>query len=424
MVVRPSRNDGGKGDYRIPSTVCVHDGRLWFGSQAEARAGEKDVSLFRSLKMLVARPDDFLGERGALPEGLEVEHLGALMIWYLSQLAEKSAGRYLKHLGVGAEPDLSFTLGAPMDEVDDSEMRRRYIGMILLMRELRRQRDLLLVEGIPVNAAAQLLRSASESLPDPESLGDQRDFLRSEAEAALMWAFRSPAVPSGLYALIDVGAGTTSASWFNIVDVAATVGADTRRSSMLVKDHLSFYGASCAAPGGDAIDHVFLEVITRLHSLGEVRGREAQLYDRAGRLQRAALDRALTGPIDRIAGVHGAANTKAWATYRSSNAFRSAGMFLFGGGSRFGPVREAIAERQRKWLKGPALREMPHEMPDDLFEEDCSVVKDDATFLLVAYGLANKYGDVPDVFQPSAVPPLVPTVRVVDRPSHEEKYGR
>ena len=46
---------------------------------------------------------------------------------------------------------------------------------------------------------------------------DLRAWIRTEAEAALLWPFHSPAVPEGPYAKIDIGAGTTNASISRVV---------------------------------------------------------------------------------------------------------------------------------------------------------------------------------------------------------------
>ena len=75
---------------------------------------------------------------------------------------------------------------------------------------------------------------------------DLRAWIRTDAEAALLWPFHSPAVPEGPYAKIDIGAGTTNASIFRVVADPET-GYKTR-------ERISFFGACSKPTGMDAID--------------------------------------------------------------------------------------------------------------------------------------------------------------------------
>jgi hypothetical protein len=425
LVVRPPASGRRRPDYRVPSTVCLSGRTLWFGDEAELHAADVGARVYRSIKMLFARPEELVFKIAKLPAGLDAEGLAVLMVWYLCQRARSSAARYLERLGVSAEPNLSYTIGAPMAETDDTGMRQRYVRLLWIVRWLMEKVPQDLSSGLSLRDARNFLNRARASVVVPAALDDERDYLRSEAESGLMWAFRSPGVSAGIYALVDVGAGTTSASWFAIVNSAVPVGGRGSRVAMLVKDHLSFYCASCSAPGGDAIDKVFMDSAAVPLSLDEVRADEARLLLRAKGEVRERIDAGLTPVLEGIADVYGEAGVAGGRARRlpATREVRSGKVFFFGGGSRLPPVRESILARQRKW-PGVALEVMPDECPTDLYEIDGAPVKDDATFLLVAYGLAHRMTEVPDAFSPSAVPPVEPLVSSGRRPSHEELYGR
>ena len=401
FLVRPPSPEGD--DYLIPSTVCATDHTLRFGFSAEARADEG--APYRSLKMLCAYPERFYGDRAPLPPGLTARDLATLYVGHLVALGRQAAGRYARRLGATAS--MSITLGVPMAQLDDKRLRPMFVD---IAREAFALGDHLDLEAtVPIVEARDALtavRAEIAGAPPP----NPRDWVRSEAEAALFWAHRSPDIAHGRYACVDVGAGTTSASWFHI--------SAERSGGVLVNNRLSFYGAACTPPACDAVDQVFTRDLDGINTLPDIRGREDELLGRLSDQGRAELDLILA----EIAGVFAQASASAFEKEKSTSRWRGIGrVFLLGGGTKLDLVRRRLLRQKMDWLKREPIADPG--LPADLTEEDGSELRDDPAFMLVAYGLARRLGDVPDVFAPGQIPPYSPKFGVRDRVSSDDLYS-
>ena len=401
LVRSPSSTDSD--DYLVPSTVCATEDSLHFGFSAEARADEGTP--YRSLKMLCAYPDRFYGDRAPLPTGLTARDLATLHVGHLITLGRQAAEQYAGQLDSTAS--LSITLGAPMAQLDDERLHTMFVGIAREAFALADQLDL--QDTVSIADARDALKSVRTQVGQqpPQS---HRDWVRSEAEAALFWAHRSPDIAAGRYACIDVGAGTTSASWFHINSL--------KSGEVLVNDRLSFYSAVCAPPACDAVDRVLATYVQDVDTLPGIRGHENELLQRLPDQGRAELDKVLA----EIAKVFGDASGKAFPKDMSTSQWSEIGqVFFLGGGTKLGVVRDRLLKQQAHWLQRDSVADPG--LPSDLLEQDGSELRADPAFLLVAYGLARRLGDVPDVSSPAQVEPFRRNLSVRDRPSWEDMYS-
>ena len=323
----------------IPSTVSIDGDAMHFGFAAESRA-DCAVGVYRSLKMLCAYPDRFYGDRAELPPGLSARDLATLHVAYLIQLGQEAGKRYATRYR--AEYSMGVTLGVPMAQLDNTGLQQMFVDIAREAFALRDKIDLL--NGAAIAEARQALATVREALSGsfPE---EPRDWVRSEAEAALFWAHGSPHISHGRYACVDVGAGTTSASWFHI--------SPARSGGALVKDRLSFYGAACMPPGCDAIDAKLAQHLG-LATSAETRGQEAELIERLRVPGRAEVDDVL----GEIANVYGLASKEAFEKEKSSLRWKHVGrVFFLGGGSKLEAVRQRLIARKKDWLTGDPIAE-------------------------------------------------------------------
>ena len=405
FVVRLAGRSGHRHeDYRIPSSVGVtEDSLLHFGFAAEDLGSHAPV--YRSLKMLCAYPSRFYGDPLPLPAGLGATDLAALYVGYLVHAGRKAAVRYAARFG--AQPSLSMTLGAPMALLDDGHISKMFVDIARESFELGQVLDF---DGpIRVPDAVDALVDIRAKLGDaPEQ---PRDWVRSEAEAALFWAHRSPDIGEGRFACVDVGAGTTSASWFHI-------GA-TREGGVLVSSRLSFYGAACDPPACDAIGQVLVEHAGGTTSLHDIRGRESQLIESlSSKVGWRTLDHVLSQIGDVFVSASGLAYEKEKSTSRWNGKGR---VFFLGGGTKLREVQNTLIERKGNWLQSDPIADPG--VPTDLTEEDGTTLREDPTFLLVAYGLARRLADVPETSRPSEIDDYRPRPRRRDRPSSDDLYS-
>ena len=404
FVVRLPQERGGDGGCRIPSIVSISGESIRFGFQAATSSAEADV--YRSLKMLCAYPDRYYGDDVPLPPGLDARDLATLYIGHLIQLGQDGARRYAKRFG--AEPQVGLTLGAPMAQLDDPKLSAMFVEMARQAHSLGGRLDLL--RAVSIENARRALSQARQELAGT-AVDEPRALVRSEAEAALFWAHRSSDIEPGRYACVDVGAGTTSASWFHINA--------TRSRDVVLKDRLSFYGAACRPPACDAIDAALAKRTKDAASMSDMRGREDQLIKTLSIEDMIAVNDTLA----EIADVFGAASAEAFRKEKSTKRWREScsRIFFLGGGSRIDAVRQKLIARMAVWLRTDPMANPG--LPSDLTEEDGGELCEDPIFLLVAYGLARRLGDVPDVDSPNEVEDCTPTYPIRERVSTDDLYS-
>lgn len=403
FVVRPTDVENRDEDFRIPSSVSLEKDTLYFGFRAEC-AESRSARVYRSLKMQCAYPDAYYGDTVEFPLGLSPYDLATLYVGYLIMIGKRAAQRYAaKH---GAQYSLGVTLGAPMAQLDDGRIQEMFVSLVREANELTEA--LHFDDGVTLRDAKRTLTEIRAELtgsvpPQP------RDWVRSEAEAALFWAYNSPDIAPGRYSFVDVGAGTTNASWFHIT-------AQRSDDDVLRKQRMAFYGSACAPPGCDAIDSV-LSKDYGLPTVAEARGVEDSLLKQAPESTRTAVVRVL----DRISDVYAKASERAYQREQTSRAWHNVGrVFLIGGGNKIEAVRQQLVASRKNWLQTNPIAEPG--IPASLTEENGEALRDDPDFLLVAYGLARRLGDAPDISASNEIPPWKPDLQVRERLHHEDIY--
>jgi hypothetical protein len=415
MVVRPHARFGGRGAYRIPSSVVLVDRRLRFGLDGEAHWSRTDARVVHSPKMLVAGM--YAGELPELPEGVDSIGLTALAVVYLLETAAASARGYCEVVAPGTAPRMTMTLGVPMSLIDDRGIEAKFVEVARLAFELWKKGGLSLVHGIPLDEAKQALMEARLRLgarPRPTP----REWIRSEAEAGLLWVFRSPATGEGLFGCVDVGAGTTDVGFFRI--------RSRHEGGAWVKDGMAFYSAKSDTPGVDAVDLALVNLNGHQRwVLQDVRGLEAQLMREAGADATLEIGRL----SDEMFRVYQAAWREAYTKEQRQGAWSDYKLFVLGGGS----LIPAISKRLLRSPWYPHLTDRiltTPGFPEDLFELPAAQpvqlqpFREDPTFLLVAYGLSFLSADVPVVQRPGEVPCWRPDVTMRQPVDQEEYYPR
>jgi hypothetical protein len=292
---------------------------------------------------------------------------------------------------------MTMTMGVPMSILDHGPLREQFLRIARTAYDVWKTGETVsFKEGLDPRAAMRLLSASRERLRN-RPVSDPRGWIRSEAEAGLLWIFRSPAVGEGLYACVDVGAGTTDVSIFRI--------RTRHESGTWVKDALGFYSAASSPPGVDVLDERLASLDGHGLSLSSLRMREDEVirtHGYAGRPEvRSFCDDVFRTYLDTWrTGYQKEPREGAWHRY---------GLFILGGGSKIEPVLRRL--EQTVWSGRLASREaMDAGFPQDLHEwptgTRLSPFTEDAAFLLVAYGLSYLATDVPEVDNPADMPPF------------------
>ena len=225
----------------------------------------------------------------------------------------------------------------------------------------------------------------------------------------MWWPFQSPAVAAGPYAKVDIGAGTTHASLFRIVQKNG------------IKTGLAFFGAVSVPVGMDAVDNAIAESQQLGGDCLSLRGLEESILRRDGKARGALI------PVnDDIYEAY----RKSWIeTYRKINetvaelsAWRNHKVFVIGGGSLVSALVEA--NRIHPGLRRP-LELALLESPADLVHiNSTKVSKNELPFVAVAYGLSNIGLSIPEALTPDQIPPLPDQNDPRLRLDRDDMYGK
>jgi hypothetical protein len=396
FVVRPgNRHDAGT-NYRVPSSVTLLDGRLYFGWTGARLADRPGARIIRSPKVRAAFPG---GQDPELPAEVSAEDIATLVVAYLLGIGFSSAQSYCETLKPRATPRMSMSMGVPMSILDRGALRDQFLRIARTAYDIWKTSGTALAfhEGVDPRQAMELLSASRERLRS-RPVADPRGWIRSEAEAGLLWIFRSPAVGEGLYACIDVGAGTTDVSVFRI--------RTRRESGTWIKDALGFYSAVSAPPGVDALDERLASLDGHGLTLESLRMRENEVI----RTHRYTGHPKVRSFFDQVFGAYLDAWRSGYQKEPRESAWHRYGLFVLGGGSKIEPLISRLEETV--WSGRLACRKaLDAGFPEDLYEwpsgTQLSLFKEDAAFLLVAYGLSYLATDVPEVDNPADMPPFV-----------------
>src|SRR5580700_10032680 len=361
------------GSFRIPSRVCVTSREILFGEDAKAAA---DCDIYESLKMRVAaevsgNPKYKLGLTTKLPDEFRAADLAALTVWFLISEGHRAVAAYFNGRVEGV--DTGMTLGVPMTFFDDEQLNAAFRTIACRAWSFYCNEGLL-DSALLIEKARRVLEKHSTARAATADY-EVQDLIRCEGDAAIWWLLNSPAVGTGPFAQVDVGAGTTQANLFRIFGKVHTV----KRSQVP-------YGAAAVPVGMDAVGRE----VGKCDGLNSD-GLAHRELGHSTLLANAKVRDALMPVLDQIYDSY----RKAWnRTYSklSGNpielsAWRQHKVFVTGRGSRSPLLVDTFRIHPDH---GEPLSVMTLEQPVDLIRADRrKITSEEFPFLTVAYGLSN-----------------------------------
>lgn len=402
----------------LPSTVRVVDGRVYFGDQAEQRTGG---IVYRSFKMCMGcRPSAGICTSCPNPLGglrrpglllLDAEGSGfvtaeEIAAWYLCYVVGLARGRVTSRYP-GQSTRLTYQTSAPLKSCEDSVEKRAFEVAIHIASRIADGVE----QGIRVGDLRSLYRVQMEHLEN-EGLPDEAErdtCVIPETHAGMVGFVRSPWSERGLYAIVDVGAGTTDISFLRLsVD----------------DDYLAYYSSEVAPLGGDAVDR---EIMKRLvEKFGRnLKWDEPQILSqiRAAKEVDASVRMIAGMKTDRALYVEAAKSvgTKIFSYYKrvwvsaykkemKQKSWQHYTLYLCGGGSRLRPTfPDIFAQRpkpQSRVVESVDVRQF--NLPNGLeFDSEIDTTMDNFGYLLlVAYGVAFHRPRIPEWIASALVEPL------------------
>lgn len=371
-----------EGQLRIPSTVVLSEGRLWFGWEAERRRERAQV--WDSLKATAGAGRRWQEDAGV--GDLRYEDLVALSLTHYIGIGWSHAQKMA--VDARSRPVLGMTLGVPAWEAQNFHqpyLRAAAVAYRLAVREGWEPQGQRLED-----CAAKLAEGRAVALPGLDlSLQESERWLRAEVVAAMVWPLRSPEIGEGPYTILDVGAGTVHASW---VRVHHRHDEDGR---YLEKSALTVFGTRTGTSAMDAYDQALALDLGRADWRG-LRGQE----DRAPAGQRRAVDGVLNEMFETWAA---ARRDAVQGTRTPMEDWEGTGVLVVGGGSLVRRIRQRFQTLPGDFARLHEVRHLePPSQPLDLRRLPVAAGGSrqplDVRFLLVAYGLSLHTGDLPEIF--------------------------
>jgi len=408
-VVRDFGAPGGERAYlvpnswRIPSAVAVTGGEFVFGaSPATLRTG--DAVWHDSVKMRVAGEE--VGDLGeycvarcpAPPPGYGARDIAALTVWHVISVGDAAIREHL--IREGESYRMQFTMGAPASFLDSDALTRPFLDIARVAWQLLLQNGPMKSGRISIEHATMMLARAKASIqtqPYPEG-DDVRDWLRSEAEAALAHPLRATHIEDGRYVQIDIGAGTTNLSVLG-------VGRKFTEEGWVNSDSISCYAAGSTTTGMDAIDRAIASRLAAAPASPlDLRGKESDYIDRR------SAPMVLRTELGNVKGLHRRCLAEAFSRGLQARAererWREHKLIFIGGGSLIKPFTDNLTTYPLDGFTH-SLSATPLEVPDDLvFADGREVPALMLPFVYVAYGLSFYAWDAPRLDPPNAIEPM------------------
>ena len=324
----------------------------------------------------------------------------------------------------GHSTRLTYQIAAPLKSCDSSVEKRPFEVAIHVATRMAPS----VIQGMKLVELRHLYQSEREVLTEedlpPES---ERDTcVIPETHSAVIGFVRSPNSENGLYAIVDVGAGTTDISFLRLY---------------LDNNVLSYYSSEVTPIGGDAVDREILRRIIAASGHAEVKpGPDMLARVRTAKHSDSPVDlgRGMKTNRGHCQGAASTVATKIFADYERTWArayqkeMRSAAwerydLYLCGGGSRLCPAFPDIFGKCPK-PQCPVVKSVQarhFDLPDGLEFDDGngSPLKEFGYLLLVAYGVAFHRPRIPDWIVSGLVEPLDPKPEPVS-PRPWDDFGK
>jgi hypothetical protein len=380
------------GLFRIPSSVAITEKELIFGCSPLDGGGVQGRWL-ESIKMRVAGESTgnyqkyCYGPLPPLPNGFTAKDLAILTVWFLLSEGMNSISRFL-NLSTH-DVAITATVGIPMSFYEDDKLRTEFLEIARTARRIYDDCGSMKTNCVALDVGLALVRRHRMSAEEIGVPCDElRNWIRSEAEAAMCLAVKSPSVSDGPFAEVDIGAGTTNASIFSILPRF-----DGQR---WLKERLAFFGARSEPFGMDAVDAALARQQGISHDLClSLRGSERDVFRKTGTY---SLLRTLEGIRE--------AYMLAWRRSAPKlhrpelENFQSHQVFVIGGGSLVSEIADVFRRHPAGHEQRLRVRQLGK--PDDLHRTDNRAIQfDDVPFVVVAYGLTFDALEVPETFTPN-----------------------
>lgn len=427
----------------LPSTIRVVAGTMLLGAEAEK---ETTGMAFRSFKICMAcqcgsfkdtdcnlHYDQKYHSRSdkafRVPFGNgQTARVTPLMLgaFYLAYVIKTVRDHIKKEFEHDYDLQLTYNMCIPLDYLEEHSTKQDFLRTLFFAEKLADYIDNKCEIGYAMERYTEIDRAYAE-IPSQE---ERNTFAQPESLSAVMSYATSRIADEGLYAIIDVGAGTSDCSVFRLVDHGGR--------------KLVVYSANTYPIGCDAVDNNILNWLisegylsdgqgvnlknTLLH---RVRGLKERVSGQPIRIKTpngtASIDEETFGSLaepvgDDIFKAYRKTGKIAYEKEKWADRWKENSLFLIGGGTQIPVIRKKLQEKPADIVKTIHHRHL--EVPEDLWAPKGlnHLIGDHFYLLAVAYGLSYHPAAWPEVHPPTDVGPMDASPPTKEIPDHEEVY--
>jgi len=423
----------------LPSNVIIKDNKLYFGSEAWLQWTSADVK-FTSFKMCIAcfskiikcKKCNKLGVNSFLEGKCSYNEYEIcaddIMLFYLAfvigEVYRYLNSEYAGHYNLTFFYNISF----PLNYLENENNRALFEWLAIYAEDLKDD----IYQGLTLGEADNLLDKAYNKFKDfPKVEEDKKTFTVAETRAA-MHSFRvSGSHDDGLYATVDIGAGTTDISFFRLGQAKG------------VEPLFSFYYDQSHNLGGDDFDSViYRQVLTQFANrnydsskiLNDIKVAKHSIHlNKTFSLKVYGIEWGLTTiknicteNYEKLEKSFRETFSKAFKKEAATDRWEDVKVILIGGGAQFPMINETLRNMHLRGINDwrPSFPES--QLPDNLDLSNPNIsqyeLKKNFLYFYTAHGLSYHIDDITEARFPNEVSAWKPRKFYMELPDVDDLY--
>ena len=414
------------GPFCWPSTIRIFEGRIYFGIPAENMEQGRAI---RSFKICLACKNGFVSKRECSLKTCLINNgnLGSFALdfgkgisvclkpWelaslYIANLLNEVVSEVFNHDSFGQNTKCTFNMSAPLDMVNIESMKMTFEKVLYIANLIKDK----ICQGIEVEKAITILDCFKRDFIKLPKEDEKHTFIIPETHAAMVGYVVSGKAEPGLYAAIDIGAGTTDVAIFRYCDKHA------------VKD-VAYYMADTDLVGGDNMDISIMKLViegdneiteTKMKLLSYIRHSKRNFDETDGlflynkRYDSHSIVAATKSDLDRIYSHYRKTWGKGYQKEMRPDHWKDLNILLLGGCNKLSFVNRRFSQDNpsRDFLGIiKKLQLHPIHLPTDIKvfgSINNTDLSEYVSILILAYGLSFHIAQNPEYFKPHEVEPL------------------
>jgi hypothetical protein len=425
-------------NFVLPSSLRIIGKRIYFGSEAERRT--QNGNAIRSFKICMVCQNGLIPKEACnliydtslhpKPQTFQftVDTRNSIFVsplelgtYYIAYVIEHVKEQVKKRFGNTYDINITFNMCIPIDYLQYGYVKEAFNRSLFfanyLSGSIKDGSDL-----AELKKAFKELDDNFQNIPGPE---DRSTFVQPETIVAIFSYVMSPLADDGLYAIADVGAGTTDIAFF--------------RLSKFFDNTLAIYNAQTHIVGANDVDSVLFKFLEEKGAIPEstptnvkseliqsLRIHKQRISDKSSeririgegefQLSREDFNHVATPIARKVFSRYQGTWRGAYKKEQKQSRWETYTLFRIGGGSKIPVIGKKLSEKPWDGIGRIIPKDL--QFPTDLVYEDVSHQSKEDSFglMAIAYGLSYHPAMYPKIIMPGGVPEMTPELPIKNVP--------